>query len=200
MVVFFVTKKRDKGTGNNSNFYNFRAAATERKRASRLRRSEAKKISDNLASKIGMKKAFDALNPSQKAEKAAKAKIRMRNLRARRLLEAINARSAVQEPEQPQLVNSLDSVAMNSAVTERDPYEGEVEYHDGAFSDVEVEEEDPLGPSYEVETILGQRFNKRLECLEFFVKWKDYPDSCNSWEKEGNLLTWTRDIERVRSE
>ena len=39
---------------------------------------------------------------------------------------------------------------------------------------------------YRVEKILRKR--KRRVVVEYFVKWKDYPDKFNSWVAESNIL------------
>lgn len=81
----------------------------------------------------------------------------------------------------------------------RNPHAGEIEYVDEYLSDVEVYEPDLLGPTFEVESILDRRFNANLECYQFLVKWKDYPDSANSWEIEDNISSFMRDIELLDS-
>jgi hypothetical protein len=37
---------------------------------------------------------------------------------------------------------------------------------------------------YEVEKVVGHEWNPELKMQRFYVKWKGYPDSANSWVKQ----------------
>jgi len=40
---------------------------------------------------------------------------------------------------------------------------------------------------YEVEAILGRKYNKRKRNYKYLVKWKNYSEDDNTWEPEENL-------------
>jgi hypothetical protein len=40
---------------------------------------------------------------------------------------------------------------------------------------------------YEVERVLNHEWNNKLKTQRFYVKWKGYPDSDNSWVKQGDF-------------
>ncbi|KAG2219724.1 hypothetical protein INT45_006056 [Circinella minor] len=54
------------------------------------------------------------------------------------------------------------------------------------YQSEEEEEEDEI--LYEVEKILGVRYNKEKHKVQFLIKWKNYDSRCdNTWEQEENL-------------
>ena len=57
---------------------------------------------------------------------------------------------------------------------------------DGTFYEPELQKIIKNDDVYRVEKILQKR--KRKGIVEYFVKWKDYPDKFNSWEPESNIL------------
>lgn len=164
----------------------FRKAAAARKRKQRENQSieqkkkeleaNAKRQRDNRSD--DNKRAAENLiaTPRRKATRAAKKQSTI-------VIAAVDLSTAAEPTEQ---------------IDDRNPYEGEIQYVDDYFSDVETDEPD-LGPTYEVEEILARRFNKNLECYEFYVKWKGYSDSANSWQIEDELTSFTRDVDRFMS-
>ena len=57
---------------------------------------------------------------------------------------------------------------------------------DGTFYEPELQKIIKNDDVYRVEKILRKR--KRKGIVEYFVKWKGYPDKFNSWEPESNIL------------
>lgn len=176
--------------------------AAERQKNSRLNRSEEKIKSDNAASAARMKLAYSKLTTIERKAKADKSKNSMAKLRAKRKEEAINvmALKLVHVPEsEPELVNMPGLATDSSVATERDPYEGELEYYEDDLSDVEIDETEQLGQTFAVETILDRRFNMERRSDEFLIKWENCDDSANTWEVEENLVTLLRDGQRLES-
>ena len=56
---------------------------------------------------------------------------------------------------------------------------------DRTFSEPELQKIIKNDDVYHVEKILRKR--KRKGVVEYFVKWKGYPDKFNSWEAESNI-------------
>ncbi|KAI8973542.1 hypothetical protein BDF20DRAFT_914971 [Mycotypha africana] len=51
---------------------------------------------------------------------------------------------------------------------------------------IEFEEDEPV---YEVERICGHRHSKITDLVEYYIKWKDYDNTNNTWEKEYNIYS-----------
>ena len=58
---------------------------------------------------------------------------------------------------------------------------------DGTFYETELQKTIENDDVYRVEKILRKR--KRKGVVEYFVKWKGYPDKFNSWVPESNIST-----------
>lgn len=166
-------------------------------------RTDEKKKQDKAANAARMVDTRKNESPQQKEDNKNSARLRMQALRAKRKEEEISgsqvasASEVSEEVSQSLVPNLTDEPDLH--VAEVDPYEGEVQYYDGDLPDVQTDLPDH-GPTYEVVKILGRRFNKDLECYEFHIKWKGWPDSANSWEIEDNLTSFTRDVESFKSE